>query len=95
MGLNALRLRGGAGAAQAPAQGGILCEGAQVLFPQGILWDATSYVAGGVGRVAPQIKALTTHTLFSEDSCPKGCNLGLNALRLRGGCGGGASPPTG
>ena len=31
MGLNALRLRGGMGAAQAPIEGGICCEGAEGL----------------------------------------------------------------
>ena len=62
---------------------------------KGILWDATFYVAGGVGRAAPQTKALTTHTLFSEGSCPKGCNLGLNALRLRGGAGATQAPAQG
>ena len=48
--------------------------------PQGAIWDATSYVAGGVGRAAPQIKIPTSKSLcasfpnipscFSKESFP-------------------------
>ena len=46
----------------------IFCEKAEqnIFFccffpaPQGAIWDATSHVAGGVGRAAPQIEAPTS-----------------------------------
>ena len=74
--------------------------------PQDAIWDATSYVAGGVGRAVPQTKAPTSKHLcanfpniprcFSTFSapflCPKGHHLGLNALRLRGGMGAAQAP---
>ena len=66
---------------------------------KGIAWDATSHVAGGVGRAAPQTKAPTSKNLYASFPnisssfsafstpvlCPQGHHLGLNALRLRGG----------
>ena len=74
--------------------------------PQDAIWDATSYVAGGVGRAAPQTKAPTSKHLcanfpniprcfsmfFAPFLCPKGHRLGLNALRLRGGMGAAQAP---
>ena len=73
----------------------------KVYARKGITWDATSHVAGGVGRAAPQTKALTSKnlcanfpniprcfsTFFAPVLCPDGHYLGLNALRLRGGHG--------
>ena len=71
------------------------------------LWDATSYVAGGVGRAVPQTKAphiqkplrqLPKHsTLFFSVFCtffmPERASFGIKRPAFTRGHGGGVSPP--
>ena len=74
--------------------------------PQDAIWDATSYVAGGVGRAVPQTKAPTPKNLcanfpnipryffsiFCTFFMPERASFGIKRPAFTRGYGGGASP---